>query len=122
MQEPIELTIPSLINSVPKTESGADFWAYSLIADEYLKHKQPPRALKNFLDTVSEFPVILPEKETDAIRVHASKVALIERRKAYDEPSTALIITQHYKKQLQKTKVEISISPDLENQHCLQYS
>lgn len=62
-----------------------DFWAYSLIADEYIKHGQPPRALKVYLDTVSKFPVILPEKEDDAKRVRDSKTAIIDRKNRHDE-------------------------------------
>lgn len=37
-----------------------DFWAYSMIADEFIKHGQPPLALKKYLDVVSQFPVISP--------------------------------------------------------------
>ncbi|HGH0621263.1 TPA: hypothetical protein ACJHGP_001436 [Legionella pneumophila] len=120
-----------------------DFWAYSLIADEYIKHGQPPRALKNYLDTVSTLPVILPENEDDAKRVQDSKTAIIDRKNMHDkkimvhkELSTFLLgskfsiwssistrentcqtetVVNHYKGQLQKTKSDAPhyISSDL---------
>ncbi|HAU4159343.1 TPA: serine hydrolase [Legionella pneumophila] len=62
-----------------------DFWTYSLIADEYIKHGQPPAALKNYLDTVSQLPVILPENEDDAKRVTDSKKAMIDRKNMHDK-------------------------------------
>ena len=62
-----------------------DFWAYSQIADEYIKHGQPPLALKNYLDTVSELPVILPENEDDAKRVQDLKTDMIDRKNMHDK-------------------------------------
>src|SRR5262249_23233639 len=62
-----------------------DFWAYSLITDEYIKHGQPSRALKNYLDTVSKLPVILPENEDDAKRVEDSKTAIVDRKNMHDK-------------------------------------
>ncbi|WP_010655123.1 serine hydrolase domain-containing protein [Fluoribacter dumoffii] len=62
-----------------------DFWTYSLIADEYIKHGQPPAALKNYLDTVSQLPVILPENEEDAKRVADSKKAMMDRKNMHDK-------------------------------------
>ncbi|KTD24962.1 Uncharacterised protein [Legionella lansingensis] len=62
-----------------------DFWAYSLIADEYIKHGQPPKALKNYLDIVSELPVILPENKDDAKRIQDSKTAMIARKNMHDK-------------------------------------
>lgn len=38
-----------------------DFWTYPRIAEEYIKHGRPPLALQHYLDTVSKFPVVLPE-------------------------------------------------------------
>ncbi len=62
-----------------------DFWTYSLIADEYIKHGQPPTALKNYLDTVSQLPVILPENKEDAIRVVDAKKTIIDRKNMHDK-------------------------------------
>ncbi|MGQ3889078.1 hypothetical protein ACQUW5_08605 [Legionella sp. CNM-1927-20] len=62
-----------------------DFWAYSLIADEYIKHGQPPRALKSYLDLVSTLPIILPEKEDDKKRMQEAKKALIDRKNICDK-------------------------------------
>lgn len=108
-----------------------DFWAYSLIADEYIKHGQPPKALKNYLETVSKLPVILPENENDAQRVKDSRIAIIDRKNMHDkkimiheELTTYLTTTHHYKDQLQKTKSDdphhtspdVSTSSEAENQ------
>ncbi|QMT59106.1 hypothetical protein HBNCFIEN_00467 [Legionella sp. PC997] len=105
-----------------------DFWAYSLIADEYTKHGQSPKALKAYLDAVSKFPVILPENKEDAKRIHDAKTAIVDRKNIHDKkimlhqeltmslPSSVLTktMTHNYKKQLQETKSEspsiISIS------------
>ncbi|CAM2771475.1 serine hydrolase domain-containing protein [Legionella worsleiensis] len=62
-----------------------DFWTYSLIAEEYIKHGQPPTALKNYLDTVSQLPIILPENEDDAKRVADSKKAIIDQKSMHDK-------------------------------------
>ncbi|WP_244940991.1 serine hydrolase domain-containing protein [Legionella sainthelensi] len=62
-----------------------DFWTYSLIVDEYIKHGQPPTALKNYLDTVSQLHVILPENGDDAKRVKDSKKAIIDRKNMHDK-------------------------------------
>ncbi|CAM2975583.1 Uncharacterised protein [Legionella steigerwaltii] len=101
-----------------------DFWAYALIADEYINHGQPPTALKSYLDTVSKFPVILPENKDDAKRVQDSKIAIIDRKNMHDkkimlhdELATFLpksqfrektesteTVTHNYKKQLQEVR------------------
>lgn len=64
-----------------------DFWAYSQIADEYIKHGQPPLALKNYLDTVNKFPVVLPEPPNEEIvrRIQNSKTDMIDRRNMHDK-------------------------------------
>ncbi|HHF0525647.1 TPA: serine hydrolase domain-containing protein [Legionella anisa] len=62
-----------------------DFWTYSLISEEYIKHGQPPTALKNYLDTVSQLPIILPENEDDAKRVADSKKAIIDQKSMHDK-------------------------------------
>src|SRR4029079_19654310 len=62
-----------------------DFWAYPMIADEYIKHGQPPKALKNYLDTVRQFPVVLPEKKYDVKRVLDSKTGIIDRKNMQDK-------------------------------------
>lgn len=62
-----------------------EFWTYSRIADEYIKHGQPPRALKNYLDTVSQLPIILPENKDDAKRVEDSKTVIIDRKNMHDK-------------------------------------
>ncbi len=62
-----------------------DSCTYSLIADEFIKHGQPPQALKNYLDTISELPVILPENKDDAKRVVDSKTDIIDRRNMHDK-------------------------------------
>ncbi|MCW8444778.1 hypothetical protein OQJ05_12025 [Fluoribacter gormanii] len=96
------------------------FWAYALIADEYINHGQPPKALKGYLDTVSKLPVILPENKDDAKRVHDAKTAIIDRKNIQDKkimlhqeitmflPSSlsTTTMTQNYKKQLQESKSE----------------
>lgn len=61
-----------------------DFWAYSLIADEYIKHGQPPKALQNYLNVVSQLPLVLPENKEDAQRVQNSKAAIIDRNSLHD--------------------------------------
>ncbi|WP_233590471.1 hypothetical protein [Legionella qingyii] len=96
------------------------FWAYSLIADEYINHGQPPKALKSYLDTVSKLPVILPENKDDAKRVYNAKTAIIDRKNIHDKKimihqeltmflSSSLstsTMTHHYKTQLQEAKSE----------------
>lgn len=62
-----------------------DFWTYPLIADEYIKHGQPPRALKNYLDIVSQLAVILPENNEDAKRIQDSKISLMARKNLHDK-------------------------------------
>lgn len=62
-----------------------DFWAYPLIADEYVKQQQPPAALGHYLHAVSLLPVILPEDEDEAKRVHGAKNDLLKRKKRHDE-------------------------------------
>ncbi|ASQ45183.1 hypothetical protein [Legionella clemsonensis] len=62
-----------------------DFWAYPLIADEYIKHGQPPRALKNYLDIVSRLPVVLPDNNDDAKRIQNAQLAIIDRKKFHDK-------------------------------------
>ncbi|WP_454782610.1 alpha/beta hydrolase [Legionella sp. WA2022007384] len=97
-----------------------DFWAYSLIADEYIKHGQPPTALKAYLDTVSKFPVILPEGKEEAKRVLDAKTVIVDRKNIHDKkimlhkeltmfsPSvlSTKTMTHNYKKELQETKSE----------------
>ncbi|STX51771.1 Uncharacterised protein [Legionella busanensis] len=65
--------------------SFIDYWAYSLIADEYIKHSQSPKALKNYFDIVSRLPILLPEKEDDQQRVQTAKEAMIDRKKIHDK-------------------------------------
>lgn len=91
-----------------------DFWAYSLIADEYIKHGQQSRGLKNYLDIVSQLPVILPDNEDDAQRIKDAKIAIIDRKNMHDkkmmlheELTTYPVTTHHYKDQLQKTKSDV---------------
>lgn len=114
--------------------SCRDFWAYSLIADEYIKHAQPPEALQTFLHIVSQLPVILPENKEGAQRVQDAKKAIIARNRVHDkkialhEELTKSVpdfkfrnrifispgekaydtesVTYNYKKQLQQTKSE----------------
>ncbi|MBI2787022.1 MAG: serine hydrolase, partial [Legionella longbeachae] len=62
-----------------------DFWAYSIIAEQYINHGQPPRVLKNYLDTVSKLPLILPEDENDAKRIKDSKIAIIDLKNMHDK-------------------------------------
>lgn len=62
-----------------------NFWAYSRIADEYLKHARPLNALKDFLDTVSKLPVSLPENKDDAKRIEDAKEAIIDRKIMLDK-------------------------------------
>lgn len=108
-----------------------DFWAYSLIADEYIKHGQQSRALKNYLDIVSQLPVILPDNEDDVQRVNDAKIAIIDRKNMHDkkmmlheELTTYLTTMHHYKDQLQKTKSDdphhtvpdVSISSEADSQ------
>lgn len=62
-----------------------DSWAYSRIADEYIKHGQPPTALRNYLNTVSKLPVILPENKDDAKRVEDARTAIIDRKNMHDK-------------------------------------
>ncbi|WP_419418733.1 hypothetical protein ACNVED_09240 [Legionella sp. D16C41] len=57
-----------------------DFWAYSLIADEYIKQAQPLSALKQYLDIVSQLPIVLPDNENDAVRIKNAKDRIIERK------------------------------------------
>lgn len=61
-----------------------DFWAYSLIADEYIKHGQPPSVLKKYLDIVSELPVIFPENKDAALQIQESKTAIVDRKNVHD--------------------------------------
>ncbi|MCE0722532.1 alpha/beta hydrolase [Legionella resiliens] len=109
--------------------SSRDFWAYSLIADEYIKHAQPPEALQTYLTIVSQLPVILPENKEDAKQVCDTKIAITERKNLHDkkialhEEFTKCMpdfkfrrsisgertyeietVTHNYKKQLQQTK------------------
>lgn len=54
-----------------------DFWTYSRIADEYILHGKPPKALKNYLDIVSELTVVLPEsKECGLIKLSTASDAI----------------------------------------------
>lgn len=62
-----------------------DFWAYPMIADEYIKHGQPPSALKNFLDIVSRLPVVLPDNNDDARRIQNTKLTLIDQKRMHDK-------------------------------------
>lgn len=62
-----------------------DFWAYPLIADEYVKQQQPPAALGHYLHAVSRFPVVLPADEDEAKRVNGAKDDLLKRKKLHDE-------------------------------------
>lgn len=62
-----------------------NFWAYDQIADEYSKQKQSPEALKNYLDTVSILPVILPENQDDAKRIENAKTAIVNRKNMHDK-------------------------------------
>ncbi|KTC99095.1 hypothetical protein [Legionella erythra] len=65
--------------------SLSDFWAYPLIADEYVKQQQPLIALGKYLDAVSSLPVMLPENKEEAKRVDGAKSDLIQRKKMHDE-------------------------------------
>ena len=62
-----------------------DFWAYSQIADEYIKHGRPLKALKNYLDIVSELTVILPENKDAAKQVEDSKTEIKDRKNMCDK-------------------------------------
>lgn len=55
-----------------------NFWAYSKIEEEYIKHNQPFNALKNYLEMVSELPMILPESKQDSRRMQdaANKISM----------------------------------------------
>ncbi|KTD44349.1 alpha/beta hydrolase [Legionella parisiensis] len=114
--------------------SHKDFWAYSLIADEYIKHAQTPEALQTYLYIVSQLPVIFPENKEDAQRVQDAKKALIERNNVHskkialheeltksvpdfkfrnrvsmpprEKTNNTESVTHNYKKQLQQTKTD----------------
>lgn len=73
-----------------------DFWAYPRIADAYIKHEQPLGALKKYLDSVSELPVVSPENKEDAKRVQDTKLNMISRQ--------ACCVTPVYKEELHKVK------------------
>lgn len=112
-----------------------DFWAYALIADEYINHGQAPKALKSYLDTVSQFPVILPEDKDEAERVLNSKTAIIDRKNMQDKKimlheelaifrpkisattSTGETPTHHYKKQLQEARSKDYTPSDLSSSY-----
>lgn len=62
-----------------------DFWVYPRIAEAYIKHEQPLSSLKKYLDSVNEFPVVLPEKKDDAKRVQDSKLDILARKADCDK-------------------------------------
>lgn len=62
----------------------SDSWVYPQIAYEYIHHGQAPSALKNYLDTVNTFPVVLPEKIDDQKWVKNSKMAIVDLKNTYD--------------------------------------
>lgn len=62
-----------------------DSWAYPLIAEEFIKHGQTPKALKNYLDTVSKLTVILPESKDEIKKVEDSKTVIIDYKDMHDK-------------------------------------
>ncbi|STX28276.1 Uncharacterised protein [Legionella beliardensis] len=62
-----------------------DFWAYPLIADEYIKHGRPAREFSNYLKIVSQLPVNLPENEEQAQQIQDVKMAIVDRKTVHDK-------------------------------------
>lgn len=62
-----------------------DFWAHSLIADEYSKHGQSPEALAAYLKAVSVLPVDFPENTRDAKRMREAHAAIIARKNSLEK-------------------------------------
>lgn len=61
------------------------FWAYPMIAEEFLKHGQPLTALKRYLDTISMLKVVLPDSKDDAKRIEATKATIISYKNVIDK-------------------------------------
>jgi hypothetical protein len=88
-----------------------DFWVYPMIADEFIKHGQPPKALKKYLDIVSTFPVVTPANREDEKRVRDAQKGILDRKLMQDRKillhgDLGSYITQHFKKRFQETKSE----------------
>lgn len=103
-----------------------DFWAWELIADEYIKQGESPKALEKYLNTASELPLVLPTKLEDAQRVQDARIAMMYRKQVHDakhafhakltdlfkdtfvssnqDNAPMQTVTQNYKKELQATK------------------
>lgn len=62
-----------------------DFWVYPLITYEYIKHGQPAVAFKNYLDIVSQLPLVLPSNEDQAKRIQDVKNNLLDRKNMQDK-------------------------------------
>ncbi|KTC92379.1 hypothetical protein OQJ15_11630 [Fluoribacter dumoffii] len=125
-----------LLDNEPQLHfSLRDFWAYALIADEYIKHGQPPKALKNYLDIVYKFPVASSENKAEVKQISDSKTAILDRKSLHEkkimlheelkravppypsitatggkQESTATV-THNYKKQLQEARTELTEYP-----------
>ncbi|TAL59663.1 MAG: hypothetical protein EPN84_10800 [Legionella sp.] len=70
-------------NKTQLTFNINSFWAYSLIAEEFVKHGQPPAALNNYLVTVSQLKLDLPDNVDDAKRIKDAKVTIEELKNSH---------------------------------------
>lgn len=90
-----------------------DFWAYSLIADEYIQHGQSPEAIKHYLDIVSQLPITFPENEEDAKRVLDAKTAMRDRQIVHNKK---MMLHDELKTTLGKSKFSFWSSPTPANE------
>ncbi|CEK09608.1 hypothetical protein [Legionella hackeliae] len=95
-----------------------DFWAYPMIADEYIKQGQSPQ---NYLKTVSQFPVLLPEDEDDAKRVQGAKINITARLDVHNKKillhkELQFFFFSHKQSQETTAKNDNSLSPETEFQ------
>lgn len=102
-----------------------DFWAWELIADEYIKQGESPKAIEKYLNITSELPLVLPTKLEDAQRVQDAKISMMYRKQVHDakhafhakltelfrdtsssnrDNAPTHTVTQNYKKELQASK------------------
>ena len=99
-------------------------WVYSRIADEYIRHGQPPKAVYNFLTKVADLPVVLPpksERDEGAVKhIKQANAAIFDRIGVYDNKvklHRELIttdLTLSHKERLRQAKADRS---DPENPH-----
>ena len=76
-------------NKSELTFNLGNHWAYSRIADEYIKHGQPTEKLKSYLDIISTLKVELPEQKQKA--TPAEKAVRVENVASIESSKKAII-------------------------------